>query len=254
MNSFLRPKRSVSWPKKQRAEAGAGDVDAPRRCRCRRCRCRCRCRARSGAGRSRRRSSPRARRGSRPSRGPITTLQWNRDQGSRSSRAGIWVWIVQGLRRRRPRCSRGARRYARLMLLCRLFGHRFRFAGGGGDDALALPARLRSRRRQALRERPGRQPLRPSLRQGDRDDLGRRAPLVGLLPLRLARAPETQAHLGQCARAVPATGASTDSSVCPSPAVTSNCSSPPFASIVTRSPGLSSPASTMFESRVSTSR
>ena len=26
-NSFLRPKRSVSWPKKQRADAGAGDVD-----------------------------------------------------------------------------------------------------------------------------------------------------------------------------------------------------------------------------------
>ncbi|MCW3066394.1 MAG: hypothetical protein JWN32_3566 [Solirubrobacterales bacterium] len=78
------------------------------------------------------------------------------------------------------------------MLRCRLLGHRFRFdadgetmrwrcqrgCGVGGEkryptaDAAARYARAFDRE--------------------DREDLGRRAPLVGLLPLRLARALRTR--------------------------------------------------------------
>ena len=72
------------------------------------------------------------------------------------------------------------------MLRCRVFGHRYRFwaegelmvwecargCGAGGLKEYAVPADAQRYARAFDRE--------------DRDDLGRRAPLVGLLPLRLA--------------------------------------------------------------------
>ncbi|HET7567377.1 MAG TPA: DUF1660 family phage protein [Gaiellaceae bacterium] len=73
------------------------------------------------------------------------------------------------------------------MLTCRLLGHRFRFAAEGatmrwtcercgapgGEKTYASPEEAERFARAFDRE--------------DRDDLGRRAPLVGLLPLRLVR-------------------------------------------------------------------
>jgi hypothetical protein len=74
------------------------------------------------------------------------------------------------------------------MLRCRLLGHRFRFTsegefmrwrcargcGAGGDKRYASADDAERYARAFDRE--------------DREDLGRRAPLIGLLPLRLARA------------------------------------------------------------------
>ena len=89
----MRPKRSVSWPKNERAEACAGDVDRGRD-------------ADLAGGDpmplpfsvSREATEPTIVT-SRPSRiqtvpRPMTTSQWKRDHGSRSSRAGISVSIV----------------------------------------------------------------------------------------------------------------------------------------------------------------
>jgi hypothetical protein len=74
------------------------------------------------------------------------------------------------------------------MLRCRLLGHRFRFSaegetmrwecargcGAGGSKRYATAEDAERYARAFDRE--------------DRDDLGRRAPLIGLLPLRIARA------------------------------------------------------------------
>jgi hypothetical protein len=74
------------------------------------------------------------------------------------------------------------------MLRCRLLGHRFRFSsdgdvmrwrcqrgcGAGGTKQYATTEDAHRYSRAFDRE--------------DREDLGRRAPLIGLLPLRLARA------------------------------------------------------------------
>jgi hypothetical protein len=74
------------------------------------------------------------------------------------------------------------------MLRCRLLGHRFRFTshdatirwrcahgcGAGGEKRYASAAEAKRYARAFDRE--------------DRDDLGRRAPLFGLLPLRVANA------------------------------------------------------------------
>lgn len=74
------------------------------------------------------------------------------------------------------------------MLRCRLAGHRYRFraeggalrwecargCGAGGSKEYATAAEAARYARAFDRE--------------DRQDLGRRAPLIGLLPLRLARA------------------------------------------------------------------
>jgi hypothetical protein len=74
------------------------------------------------------------------------------------------------------------------MLRCRLLGHRFRFSsegetmrwrcergyGAGGDKRYAAAADAERYARAFDRQ--------------DRDELGRRAPFFGLLPLRLARA------------------------------------------------------------------
>ncbi|MBO2443848.1 hypothetical protein [Actinomadura nitritigenes] len=74
------------------------------------------------------------------------------------------------------------------MIACRLLGHRFRFTsdgramlwrcqrgcGAGGVKQFSAPADAARYARAFDRE--------------DREDLGRRAPLVGLFPLRLLRA------------------------------------------------------------------
>ena len=73
------------------------------------------------------------------------------------------------------------------MVSCRVFGHRYRFAAAGAEMRWACgrcgheggvkryPTAEEARRYAAAFDRE------------DRDDLGRRAPYFGLLPLRLAR-------------------------------------------------------------------
>ncbi|NMH99292.1 hypothetical protein [Pseudonocardia acidicola] len=80
------------------------------------------------------------------------------------------------------------------MLRCRVLGHRFRFSsegdtmrwtcqrGCGAGGAKTYPSAAAARRYATAFDRE------------DRADLGRRAPLVGLLPVRLARAVR---HRGQ---------------------------------------------------------
>ena len=69
---------------------------------------------------------------------PMTTIQWNRDQGSRSSRAGTLVSMVPEFASiarcipSRPRVTHaGCLDYAEAMLRCRLLGHRYRFTAEG---------------------------------------------------------------------------------------------------------------------------
>jgi len=74
------------------------------------------------------------------------------------------------------------------MLTCRMLGHRYRFEADGrsmrwtcqrgcgtrGEKLYATPAHARR--------------YSSAFNRDDRDDIGRRAPLIGLLPLRLWRA------------------------------------------------------------------
>jgi hypothetical protein len=74
------------------------------------------------------------------------------------------------------------------MLACRLLGHRFRFGAGGATmtwscecgcgahGSKAYPSAAHARRYAAAFDRE------------DRADLGRRAPMLGMLPLRVHRA------------------------------------------------------------------
>src|SRR5919206_3707993 len=125
---------------------------------------------------------------SRPSRihtvpRPMTTIQWNLAQGSRSSRAGTRVLIAPSwtslMARAYPRAARaGARGPAADSPPRRAVTRRIRWPYahlpprrpplplpvGGGDDALDVRARLRGGRREALRQRGGRPPLRRRLR------------------------------------------------------------------------------------------
>ena len=195
MKSFLRPNRSVSWPKKSapiHAPATYTEAATPI------------CPAVSSiplpfsvirdateptivtSSPSRIQTVPR----------PMTTSQWNLDQGNRSSRAGIRVSIVSvwtlmapndyppWASGETPSCARG---YSQSMLSCTILGHRPSFAADGtvmrwrcrrcgetlGQKEYPTPADAR-RYAQALNRE-------------DSEDLGARAPLIGLLPLRLAR-------------------------------------------------------------------
>src|SRR4051812_17087509 len=98
---------------------------------------------------------------------PTTTRQWNFAQGSRSSRAGIFVVIV-------PVDASMQRRYCRIRApVITLASPHARLPRTRpplplherrADDAMALPARLRRRRREGVRQRGRRRPLRRGAR------------------------------------------------------------------------------------------
>jgi hypothetical protein len=74
------------------------------------------------------------------------------------------------------------------MLRCRALGHRYRFENEGPTmrwscARCGAPGGERTYESAAVAERYAR-----AFDREDRDDLGRRAPFVGLFPLRLARA------------------------------------------------------------------
>ncbi|MBV8258476.1 MAG: hypothetical protein JO073_11730 [Actinobacteria bacterium] len=77
--------------------------------------------------------------------------------------------------------------YARRVIACRVFGHRYRFAaegatmrwscercGDGGEKTYATPEEAARFARAFDRE--------------DREDIGRRAPILGMFPLRIVHA------------------------------------------------------------------
>ena len=73
------------------------------------------------------------------------------------------------------------------MLSCRVFGHRYRFAATGTQMRWAC---ARCGHEGGVKEYPTPEDARrfaAAFDREDRQDLGRRAPLIGLLPLRLAR-------------------------------------------------------------------
>jgi hypothetical protein len=73
------------------------------------------------------------------------------------------------------------------MVLCQLFGHRPRFTADGTTMRWECQRGCRAggSKQYASAEQATR--FARGLNREDREDLGRRAPLVGLLPLRLAR-------------------------------------------------------------------
>jgi hypothetical protein len=75
-----------------------------------------------------------------------------------------------------------------VMLYCRLFGHRFRFTNNG--DVMTWSCRrdcgAKGQKRYPTAADAARYAR--AFDREDREDLGRRAPFVGLLPLRLIRA------------------------------------------------------------------
>jgi hypothetical protein len=73
------------------------------------------------------------------------------------------------------------------MVRCRILGHRFRFTAAGAEMRWTC-IRCAAEGGAKRYETPGQaQRYAAAFNREDRDDLGRRAPLVGLLPLRLAR-------------------------------------------------------------------
>ena len=78
--------------------------------------------------------------------------------------------------------------YARVVLRCRALGHRYRFSAEGATmrwacERCAAPG---GEKTYATAEEAAR--YAQAFDREDRDELGRRAPLVGLLPLRVWRA------------------------------------------------------------------
>jgi hypothetical protein len=123
---------------------------------------------------------------------PITTSRSERAHGSRSSRAGIFVSIVR--RTVAAVALTGTQRhvrslgYARRVLRRRLAGHRYRFGaegatmrwscercGAGGEKTYATAGEAARYARAFDRK--------------ERAELGRRAPLLGMFPLRLVWLP-----------------------------------------------------------------
>jgi hypothetical protein len=73
------------------------------------------------------------------------------------------------------------------MLRCRLFGHRYRFTASGAEMRWACG---RCGHPGGVKHYPTAQDasrFAAAFDREDRQDLGKRAPLIGLLPLRLAR-------------------------------------------------------------------
>ena len=72
------------------------------------------------------------------------------------------------------------------MLACRLLGHRFRFTADGATMRWRCERCAAGDERRYATASDATRYARAFDRE-DRDDLGRRAPLIGLLPLRIAR-------------------------------------------------------------------
>ena len=72
------------------------------------------------------------------------------------------------------------------MLVCRLFGHRYRFTADGSTMRWRCERCSAGGAKVYASEHETRRYARAFDRE-DRDDLGRRAPLIGLLPLRIWR-------------------------------------------------------------------
>src|SRR5690606_22896257 len=131
---------------------------------------------------------------------PMTIRQWNRDHGSRSSRAGTLVvttpssavvvmpcllvqrhGLLPGVEQNRPEWAGPSR--VSSVLRCRLLGHRYRFLNEG--DTMVWHC-ARECGAKGSKRYPTPQDAERYARAFDREDLadlGRRAPL-GLLPLR----------------------------------------------------------------------
>jgi hypothetical protein len=73
-------------------------------------------------------------------------------------------------------------------LRCRLLGHRFRFESSGAIMSWHCERGCGAGGTKAYATGHDAQRYARAFDRRDQDDLGRRAPLVGLLPLRLARA------------------------------------------------------------------
>jgi hypothetical protein len=73
-------------------------------------------------------------------------------------------------------------------LRCRLIGHRFRFASDGATMTWSCTRGCGAGGRKEYATAADAERYARAFDREDREDLGRRAPLVGLFPLRLARA------------------------------------------------------------------
>jgi hypothetical protein len=74
------------------------------------------------------------------------------------------------------------------VIACRFFGHRSRFAADGATMSWSCARCGRTGGEKTYGSAAGAQQFAAALDREDRENLGRRAPLVGLLPLRLWRA------------------------------------------------------------------
>jgi len=74
------------------------------------------------------------------------------------------------------------------MINCRLFGHRFRFRAQGSTIAWACQRCGKSGGERVYSSAAEAERYAAAFDREDRDDMGRHAPLIGLLPLRLWRA------------------------------------------------------------------
>jgi hypothetical protein len=74
------------------------------------------------------------------------------------------------------------------MLRCRLLGHRFRFSADGATMRWECARGCGAGGSKTYPSAEDAERYARAFDREDREDLGRRAPLVGLLPLRIARA------------------------------------------------------------------
>lgn len=78
--------------------------------------------------------------------------------------------------------------YTRTVIACRVFGHRYRFTADGATMSWSCARCDRLGGQKTYASATEAERFAAALDREDREDLGRRAPLVGLLPLRLWRA------------------------------------------------------------------
>ena len=85
------------------------------------------------------------------------------------------------------------------MVSCRILGHRFRFAADGRDDALDCERGCGVEGAKEYATPPTRPAYAAAFDREDRADLGRRAPFLGMFPLRMWR-PLRRRHEADAAR------------------------------------------------------